>query len=129
MESRSKKKPTSTRIRPAAATLLLAVLAIGGCHTARQAAETAGMLGRASTALDVAKTGEAKRSAAAEISIAEEKHAQARNAMREEEFDAADRLISESLINVQLATAKAEAARIRTELDRSNRPSAGGGRM
>lgn len=111
-----------------AAALLLAVLAVAGCDTARQAAETAGMLGRASTALDVAKTDETRRYAAAELAIAEEKLVRARNAARVEEFEAADRLISESLVNVQLATAKAEAARIRAELDRLNEPPAGGGR-
>ena len=113
------------------AALFLAVLAVGGCHTARQASETAGMLGRASTALDVAKTAETKRYAAAELAIAEEKLAQARNAAREEEYEAADRLISESLVNVQLATSKAEAARIRAELERlkaSPTGGAGGGR-
>ena len=86
------------------------------------------MLGRASTALDVAKTDETKRYAAAELAIAEERLVRARNAARVEEFEAADRLISESLVNVQLATAKAEAARIRAELDRLNEPPAGGGR-
>ena len=111
-----------------AAALLLAVLAVAGCDTARQAAETAGMLGRASTALDVAKTDETRRYAAAELAIAEEKLVRARNAARVEEFEAADRLISESLVNVQLATAKAEAARIRAELDRLNEPPAGGRR-
>ena len=68
------------------------------------------------------------RYAAAELAIAEERLVRARNAARVEEFEAADRLISESLVNVQLATAKAEAARIRAELDRLNEPPAGGGR-
>jgi hypothetical protein len=119
-----------TRQWPVAA-LFLAVLAVGGCGTARQAGDTAGMLGRASTALDVAKTAETKRYAAAELAIAEEKLAQARNAAREEEYKAADRLISESLVNVQLATSKAEAARIQAELERlkeSPTGGAGGGR-
>jgi hypothetical protein len=112
--------------------LALALLTVAGCHTAREAGETAGKLGRASTALDVAKTDDTRRFAAAELAIAEEKLAQARNAAREEEFDAADRLISESLVNVQLATTKAEAARIRAEAERLKQPSAAGavgGRM
>lgn len=124
----AKERAGAAAARPWPAALLLAVLAVAGCHTARQAAETAGMLGRASTALDVAKTDETKRYAAAELAIAEEKLVRARNAARVEEFEAADRLISESLVNVQLATAKAEAARIRAELDRLNEPPAGGGR-
>lgn len=103
---------------PAAPFVAALVLILAACHTDRQAAETAGMLGRAATALDVARTEETKRYAAAELAIAEEKLAQARNAARQEEFDTAERLVSESLVNVHLATSKAEAARIRAELER-----------
>lgn len=113
------------RPRPALAVLFLALLAAGGCHTAREAREIEGTLRRASTSVDIANTEETKRYAAAELAIADEKLAQARNAARAKEYELADRLVSESLVNVHLATTKAEAARIRAEVERMQAPRAG----
>lgn len=121
MESRSETAAASRVAHgrwPARAALVLAVLAANGCDTAMEAREIEGTLGRASTAVDVANTAETKHYAAAELAIANEKLAQARNAARAEEYELADRLISESLVNVQLAATKAEALRIREQVER-----------
>lgn len=128
MESQSETASANRVARgrwPARAALVLAVLAVNGCSTAREAREIEGSLGRVSTAVDVANTAETKRYAAAELTIANEKLVQARNAARAEEYELADRLISESLVNVHLATTKAEALRIRAQVERMKASPAG----
>src|SRR5690606_23915546 len=68
--------------------------------------------------ISVASSGETSRYAASELAIAREKLADARQAARAEDYITADRLVSQSLVNVQLATAKADAARMASELER-----------
>ena len=84
--------------------LLVALPTLMGCSSitgddAEEAAvQTA--ISRVSTAITVANTQEAGRHAASG------------------EYETADRLVSESLVNVQLAAAKADAARVQAEVER-----------
>lgn len=106
--------------RAVLAAVIIGMLPFGGCAwwdgTERHNIETA--ISRASRAIAVANTEEAGRYAASELAIAQEKLDAARQAARAQEYVAADRLISESLVNIQLATAKADAARVQAELER-----------
>jgi hypothetical protein len=104
-------------MRHAAAVVLSAGL-LSACGSDREAREVDRMLSRVTIAVDVAKSQEVKRYAASELGVAEEKLARAQRAARQKEYEEADRLISESLVNLNLATAKADAARVRGEVDR-----------
>ena len=101
------------------AVVLIAMLPFGGCASDGADQRYVGTaMTRASTAIAVASTEDVSRFAAAELAIAREKLAAARQSARAGNYAAADRLVSESLVNVQLATAKADAARVRAELQR-----------
>jgi DNA mismatch repair ATPase MutS len=77
----------------------------------------AGMLSRTATAVDVAKSQETKRYASNELAAAEERLMRARGAAQAKEYELADRLIAETLVNINLASAKAAAARAREQVD------------
>lgn len=79
-------------------------------------------ISRVSTTLVVASTEETSRHAALELAIARDKLAAARQTASAGDYEAADRLLSESLVNIQLAAAKADAARVQEELERMKAP-------
>jgi hypothetical protein len=97
--------------------LLIAVLALSGCGGKKEARGMAGMLSRTATAVDVAKSQETKRYASNELAAAEERLMRARGAAQAKEYELADRLIAETLVNINLASAKAAAARAREQVD------------
>jgi hypothetical protein len=107
-------------LRPALAAMAAVVLGLGACAWGNGEKEraTGASLSRTATAIEIANTAEMERYAASELAIAREKLAAARDAAGAEAYANADRLISEALVNVQLATAKADAARRRAELER-----------
>jgi hypothetical protein len=106
--------------RPALAAMAAVVLGLGACAwgSGDEERATGTRLSRVATAIEIADTAEMERLAPSELAIAREKLAAARDAAGAEAFADADRLISEALVNVQLATAKADAARRRAELER-----------
>ncbi|MPY68690.1 MAG: DUF4398 domain-containing protein [Alphaproteobacteria bacterium] len=106
--------------RPALAAVAAVVLGLSGCAwgSGDEERATGARLARAATAIEIADTAEMQRLAASELAIAREKLAAARHAAGAEAFADADRLISEALVNVHLATAKADAARRQAELER-----------
>jgi len=106
--------------RPALAAMAAVVLGLGACAWGSGDKEraTGASLARTATAIEIANTAEMERYAASELAIAREKLAAARDAAGAEAYAEADRLISEALVNVHLATARADAARRRAELER-----------
>ena len=71
---------------------------------------------RAYTALEVASTQNTKEHARDELATAEKKLIQAQESARAGNYERADRLVSESLVNVHLATAKTEAAQVQEKV-------------
>jgi hypothetical protein len=109
---------------PSLAAALLGLSVLGGCSGGKEAREVDKMLTRAATAVDVANSEETRRYAAPELETAADRLGRARWAAREKDYEEADRYISETFVNVNLATAKAEAARIREQIQRMKGPSA-----
>jgi formate-dependent phosphoribosylglycinamide formyltransferase (GAR transformylase) len=103
---------------PIVAAIVVGLMPFAGCAwwdgADRRNFEAA--MSRASTALAVASTEEARSHAGSELVIAQEKLAAARQTASGGDYAAADRLIAESLVNIQLAAAKVDAARRQDEL-------------
>jgi len=122
MDRKCERKPVNPmQHRPRrilAAIAILGAVGLSGCAwwNGNDEREIRNRLSHVTTAVEVADTDETRRYAASEIAIAREKLASARHAANAEDFALADRLISESLVNVQLATAKAEMLRSRAQL-------------
>lgn len=93
-------------------------LGIAGCASDEPPRSTREMLAHAAVAVDVATTRDMREHAAPELAIAGEKLAAARQAARTGDVLEADRLIAETLVNIELAKAKTEAARVAAELAR-----------
>lgn len=73
----------------------------------------------ADMAIEVASSDNTKEHAAAELTSAREKLIQAQEAARAGRYERAEHLVSESLVNVHLATAKAEAEQVQEQIQAS----------
>lgn len=113
---------SSSSRRPVWALLLGGLIVLSACSGGRETADVGRALSRAATAVEVAKSTGTKRYAASELAAAEEKLLQAQYAARTKDFEEAERLISECLVNIHLATTKAEAARLREQAENVNVP-------
>ena len=109
---------TAANSRRMALLTVAAPLVTAACASDGPSRELEQMIAHASTAIQVSATSDAKRHAAAELALAEEKLAAARRAGNAGEEKEANRLLAEALVNLELARAKAESERVRSELQR-----------
>jgi acyl-CoA reductase-like NAD-dependent aldehyde dehydrogenase len=113
--------------------LMGATLAMSGCSAGKPPVAT---LSQADMAIQQADKSTASQHAPLELQTARERLAKAMQAMEEKEYDAARRLAGQSLVDAQLAEAKAQAEKarqaaaelrrsietLRTELERVSTP-------
>ena len=92
--------------------LSMTIIVLGlsfGCAT--KGKDVAEDFNRATTAIQTARTAEAMSYAPLDLRIAEDKLAEARDAVGREDYDEGRRLADEALVNAQLAEKKADSER------------------
>lgn len=113
------------RIRPvrdaSLAVVLGILLATVGCSSDKRAHDAAQSLARARLAIEVTKSSDATHYAQGELAVAGEKLAEAREASAQGNYKKAHWLISEALVNVDLARAKVDAELSKTALSQAKK--------
>lgn len=114
--------------RSVAPVMLAGLFILSGCGSDAQERAVLQSLNQTRLAIDVARSSDAKGYAAAELAIATEKLQAADAASQREEYAEAERLLAEAMVNIELAQAKASAARAKERLpeERNNGGPSGG---
>lgn len=92
-------------------------IALGACGSDKRAPIIRESISRAKLAVDVAKSSDTRRHAAAELALAEDKIVASGRAVERKEYEEADRLLAEAVINLELARAKSSAAEAKARLE------------
>jgi len=97
--------------------LVLVAIAQSGCSSDDEAKMRIGRsITQAQTAIEVASSESTKEHAGGDLSMAAQKLIQAEEAARAGNYERAERLISESRVNVTLATARTHAAEVQEKI-------------